>query len=408
MLILSGVLVVLLLCSPAWADYRARTEQELDDLRQKIALLTDRMAADARKENKLATQLEIVEKELSALELEQARVTVELEDLKARKMQTGRALYEAGEALDSSEQQLARLVRHSFIASRLDGLSLVLNQDDPHDMRRNLALFRYLALSRQVEISQIREIRSEHVNMERALAQQEQETARLLARLGTNVEDLARSGQQRTMQLAKFREDRESAARAASDLKRRSAELEKLLAELNRRDRALSGTTFGSETIQPKKVDKPPQAAAVTDGSASINRGIIAGAFVDNRGRLALPVPGTVRHRYGETRRESGLVWEGLMLSARRGEAVSAIFSGQVVFSDWFGSYGQLLVLDHGDGFMSLYGHNQSLMVDIGDNVAAGQQIASVGDTGGLERAGLYFEIREHGVPTNPAVWCRL
>ena len=198
MLILSGVLVVLLLCSPAWADYRARTEQELDDLRQKIALLTDRMAADARKENKLATQLEIVEKELSALELEQARVTVELEDLKARKMQTGRALYEAGEALANSEKQLAQLVRHSFVASRLDGLSLVLNQDDPHDMRRNLALYRYLAVSRQAEISRIREIRSEHVSMERALAQQEQDTTRLLARLGTNVEDLARSGQQRT------------------------------------------------------------------------------------------------------------------------------------------------------------------------------------------------------------------
>ena len=96
------------------------------------------------------------------------------------------------------------------------------------------------------------------------------------------------------------------------------------------------------------------------------------------------------------------------MLDTRHGEAVSAIFSGQVVFSDWFGSYGQLLVIDHGDGYMSLYGHNQSLMVGIGDNVAAGQQIAAAGDTGGLDGAGLYFEIRENGVPTNPAVWCRL
>ena len=87
---------------------------------------------------------------------------------------------------------------------------------------------------------------------------------------------------------------------------------------------------------------------------------------------------------------------------------MTAVFSGQVVFSDWFGSFGQLLVIDHGGGFMSLYGHNERLLVALGDDVVAGQQVAAVGDTGGLDGPGLYFEIRKDGRPTNPAIWCRI
>ena len=94
------------------------------------------------------------------------------------------------------------------------------------------------------------------------------------------------------------------------------------------------------------------------------------------------------------------------MLDTRHGEAVSAIFSGQVVFSDWFGSYGQLLVLDHGDGYMSLYGHNQVLYRETGDWVTAGDMIATVGDSGGQNKTGLYFEIRIAGKPSDPQKWC--
>ena len=244
--------------------------------------------------------------------------------------------------------------------------------------------------------------------MARELAQQEQESTRLLTQLDNNADVLARSGEQRTRQLAMIREDRESVIRATEDLKKRGMELERLLAELSRRDSRLPAKNLSGDTGRQHTADKSRKDETIAGGAADGASGIIPGAFVRNRGRLGLPVPGAVRHRFGETRRESGLVWEGLMLDARHGEAVSAVFSGQVVFSDWFGSYGQLLVIDHGGGFMSLYGHNQSLMVGIGDTVAAGQQVAAAGDTGGLDRAGLYFEIRENGVPANPAVWCRL
>ena len=110
----------------------------------------------------------------------------------------------------------------------------------------------------------------------------------------------------------------------------------------------------------------------------------------------------------GLRRRGCGLKWEGLMFEAAEGEEVVAIYPGQVVFSDWFRGYGQLLVLDHGDGYMSLYGHNRLLRADIGASVKAGEGIGEAGSTGGLSRPGLYFEIRHNGKPRDPLEWCRI
>jgi len=101
------------------------------------------------------------------------------------------------------------------------------------------------------------------------------------------------------------------------------------------------------------------------------------------------------------------LRWRGLFLSGREGEAVKSVFRGRVVYADWLRGFGLLLILEHGDGYMTLYGHNQSLHQDVGDWVEAGEAIASVGNTGDIPRPGLYFEIRHHGEPADPLKWCR-
>ena len=128
--------------------------------------------------------------------------------------------------------------------------------------------------------------------------------------------------------------------------------------------------------------------------------------FADRRGSLPWPVDGRLANRWGSSYGLGDLDWQGVTLSAAEGSEVRSIHHGRVVFSDWFSSSGLLLIIDHGDGYMSLYGHNQSLAKEVGDWVEIHEVIASVGMSGGQKKSALYFEIRKNGQPNNPGKWC--
>ena len=130
-------------------------------------------------------------------------------------------------------------------------------------------------------------------------------------------------------------------------------------------------------------------------------------AFKSAKGKMPWPVSGKPSNRFGKSRNEGKMRWQGITIPAKEGTTVKAIHHGRVVYSDWLRGSGLLLIIDHGDGYMSLYAHNQSLLREVGEWVSAGTPISTVGDSGGLDRAALYFEIRHQGKPTNPASWCR-
>jgi septal ring factor EnvC (AmiA/AmiB activator) len=118
------------------------------------------------------------------------------------------------------------------------------------------------------------------------------------------------------------------------------------------------------------------------------------------------PVAGKVVSHFGRPRSEGGLRWQGAQIEAAEGTEVRAIHHGRVVFADWFRGQGLLIIIDHGDGYMSLYSHNKSLLRETGDWVTVGEPIATIGNSGGLSEYGLYFEIRHRGKASNPARWC--
>jgi septal ring factor EnvC (AmiA/AmiB activator) len=128
--------------------------------------------------------------------------------------------------------------------------------------------------------------------------------------------------------------------------------------------------------------------------------------FPDTRGALPMPVSGTPTNRFG-ARRNADIRWRGWLIAAKEGEPIQAIHDGHVIYADWLRGQGLLLVLDHGDGWLSLYAHNRSLLRKVGDRINAGQTIARAGASGGSETPGLYFEIRHQGKPVDPADWIR-
>ena len=127
--------------------------------------------------------------------------------------------------------------------------------------------------------------------------------------------------------------------------------------------------------------------------------------FTELKGGLTWPVAGTLLHDFGQPRAGGGLKWNGVVLAASRGSEVRAVYHGRVVFADWLAGLGLLVIVDHGDGYMTLYGYNETTLKSTGDWVAPGDVIATVGDSGGQARAGLYFEIRQGAKPVNPKAW---
>jgi septal ring factor EnvC (AmiA/AmiB activator) len=130
------------------------------------------------------------------------------------------------------------------------------------------------------------------------------------------------------------------------------------------------------------------------------------GSFADQKGKIMLPIGGKITNRFGSSRNAGKLRWQGIFITVDEGEPIHAVHHGRVVFANWLRGFGMLLIINHGDGYMSLYGHNQTLYRQTGDWVAANEVIALSGNSGGLDRSGLYFEIRQSGKPRDPQSWC--
>ena len=149
------------------------------------------------------------------------------------------------------------------------------------------------------------------------------------------------------------------------------------------------------------RVDNVPNVREVSAGAQ-------ASPFSTLKGQLRLPVRGELANRFGSPRSDGGVLWKGLFIVARAGEEVRAVADGRVVFADWLRGFGNLLIVDHGEGFLSIYGNNESLLKQTGDAVTLGEALAVAGQSGGNEETGLYFELRHLGRPFDPISWVRL
>ena len=213
-------------------------------------------------------------------------------------------------------------------------------------------------------------------------------------KLSEVIEDINRQ----KLELTKSRAELESEQKKLRGrVKKRSDTLSKLQASLRTDARKL-----GSLQKERGKLEEILSAVeeAVTDMKLPKNYQ----PFVSLKGKLKWPLKGRVAHSYGSPR-SGELRWEGWLISAKAGAAVNAVHNGRVVFSNYLRGFGLLIILDHGDGYMTLYAHNQELLKDTGDWVQSSETVARAGDTGGLSKPALYFEIRKQGKPADPKSW---
>lgn len=384
--LLAGFFLLLQLASqdaaPAGAGAR---EKELRELRGRIEALQKGLAAAEEQKTEAVDALRESERAIS--ETNRA-----LRDLGAQSSELDQRLRELGEetrqreaALKSQQALLARLLHQQYLGGHSEPLRLLLNREDPNEIARRLHYFGYISRARGQLITETRDSLERLRLLSHETSQKAAELAAVTAESRSLRDRLAREKRAHGRVLARISRDIQRQRREIGTLKRNEVRLARLVERLSK---------VIARTPAPRvRNERVPQATGV------------AGAFPGLKGKLHLPVRGELANRFGSPRADGGVVWKGLFIAARAGEEVKAIADGRVVFADWLRGFGNLIIVDHGDAYMSLYGNNEALYKQVGDAIRAGEPLAAVGASGGNADSGLYFELRHQGRPLDPLDW---
>ena len=369
----------------------AQTEQkaELEELRSRIEALQKELEKSEVSRSEAADALRESERAISKanrrlFELANERKSVNGEISQLREQAQG---LEA--RIASERQSLAALIHRQYLAGQPESLRLMLNRQNANETARQLHYLGYVSRARAELIGSLRS------NLDRLnnLTEQVRVESNHLRQL-ENEE----TKQKRTLEKQK-RARTDVLAKAADDIARQRKEITKLKADEQRLTELIRKL---AEEAEKRRKRARLRNQSLPD--ATVNNS----AFAKLKGKLRLPVIGELTNRFGQPRADSGLSWKGLFIAAKEGDVVKAIAPGEVVYADWLRGFGNLLILDHGAGYMSLYGNNEALYKRVGDQLSAGDTIAAVGNSGGNENSGLYFELRHQGRPFDPMPWVRL
>ncbi|MFP3515778.1 murein hydrolase activator EnvC [Pseudomonas sp. SIMBA_077] len=413
------------LLQPAFADERAQTQQQLDATRQDIGELKKLLG-------KLQEEKSGAQKDLRNTETEIGKLEKQVEDLqKELKKSEGELLRLDGEKqkLNSAKIEQQRLIaiqaRAAYQGGRQEYLKLLLNQQNPEKFARTLTYYDYLSKARLAQLKGFNETLRQLADVETTINQQQAQLLTQKSSLDTQRAELDKVRAERQQVLAKINADVKNRDQTLQAREQDQADLTKVLKTIEEtlarqareaeaaRQKALLAQQEAEKKRQreaqsvatdaPRKPVQSPPGALVS--SAGVSYG---GPFSQARGKLPWPVDGRLLARFGQSRGDDARTkWDGVMISANAGTQVRAVHGGRVVFADWLRGAGQLVILDHGNGYLSLYGHNQTLLKSAGDIVKAGDVISTVGNSGGQSSPALYFAIRQQGRPSDPAQWCR-
>lgn len=351
----------------------------------------------------------------------------------------------AGAALESriksQQAELERLLNRYYVSGQAQGLRHILSGSDPNQLARDLHYLKQLSRSEADLIGGLRSSLAEQKSLLERVRIARDALAEIEAEQKSEVARLAEQQRKRKIVLAELSDKLRNQRKEVGDLKRDEARLSRLIdglaalarkqaaAENARRQaqaaeekrRAREATAAARNRREPATAERaeraqaaPPAAradvpvASVATVDQTPDGGGNATAFAQLRGRLRLPVRGELMNRFGSPRADGGSSWRGVFIRAGAGGEVKAVAAGRIAFADWLRGFGNLVIVDHGDDYLSIYGYNESLLRGVGQTVRAGDAIASVGNSGGSEESGLYFELRHRGQPIDPLRWVSL
>ena len=379
-----GLMVCAVLVATGTAQ--AGQQEELENLRSRIVAMQRDMdktseskaeAADALRESERA--ISDVNRQLAALATAQRIADNKLNILQSQQQQL---------ATSMSGQQvlLGRLLYQQYLGGQQEYAKLLLSNQDPNQVARDVQYYRYIARDRASWLNTMRANLRKINDLKEATREQRAALTAVQAEQKTQQQSLRQRQHERQQTLIKISQQLRGQRREIHRLQRDENRLAQLVEKITQMlAHPKSTSIFRNDNLPDDRYDGKP--------------------FAQLKGKLSIPVKGDITNRFGAKRTDSTVLWKGIFVRATTGQPVKAIAAGRVVFADWLRGFGNLLIIDHGKGYMSLYGDNETLYKQVGDELRGGDTIATVGNSGGNEDSGLYFELRLESKPLDPLKW---
>jgi septal ring factor EnvC (AmiA/AmiB activator) len=390
------------------ANQADRKQAELESLKQRLQTLQQTFRTTQTHRQEAADQLRDSEQAISS----GVRQLRQLETERQRTAEALHALTRQTEAttthIRQQQSRLAQSLKAAYLRGQGDVLKRVLNGQDPNQAARDLRYLAYLTRAQHAMIAGLRADLARLTELQNATAQKTAVLSQLQAARSAEHSKLMADRRAREQVLQKLSAQIQQQRREITALKRDERSLTQLVERLNR----IMAEQAARAAQAEKKRQQAEKNAATSRKPVAVNRdtpvAMLSGKpFSKLKGSLRLPVAGELMNRFGARREGGGVSWKGLFIRATQGAAVKAIATGQVVFADWLRGFGNLIIVDHGEGYMSLYSNNESLYKQVGEKVQPGDAIATVGNSGGQPEPGLYFEMRHQSRPVNPLLWVK-
>lgn len=364
----------------------ASQQEELENLRKRITAMQQEFektseskseAADALRESERA--ISDSNRKLSELSAKQREADHKLGELQAQELQLGKSIA-------TQQVLLGKLLYQQYIGGKQEYLKLLLNNQNPNQVARDLQYYQYIARNRAAWLATLHNDLATLNTVSAATRAQRIELDQLRADQALQRKSLEKDQHARQAVLSKISLQLHQQRREINRLQRDENRLATLVEKITKLlAQPKSKSLFRNDNLPDNRFDGSP--------------------FDQLKGKLALPVKGEITNRFGAPRPDSTVLWKGLFLRTSTGQTVKTIAAGRVVFADWLRGFGNLLIVDHGKGYMSLYGNNETLYKQVGDMLRGGDTIAAVGNSGGNENSGLYFELRHESKPLDPLKW---
>jgi len=414
--LLVGVLFGIGMLSAAMAAPSEERKQELSVLKEKIRSLQDEIAKGEETHDEAADGLAVADKAISAAQRRLREVSAQrnkaeedLANLSVQRDELERTLAEARKALGDA-------IFRIYVEGGQAGARRFLSGDEPNQLARDAYYLELIARQRMASIDNSRKALQDLNGIIAQVEARKAELALLEKEHRNGQETLLSERKKQSEALAQISVQLRTQRKQMQTLQQNESRIEKLLKGLERISREPStpkkppplaansppGGTKPNKHVTPPTTSAPATHVEADAPSAEASAG---GNFAALKGKLHWPVRGELNGRFGAQRAEGGAQWHGVFIRAGAGQEVKAVAAGKVAFADWLRGFGNLIIVDHGDGYMTVYGNNEALFKSPGETVTAGEPIASVGASGGQDESGLYFEIRYRGQAQDPAKW---
>ncbi|BBL34404.1 murein hydrolase activator EnvC [Nitrosomonas stercoris] len=397
LLLLAGVLVPSL--GHTLPQTNRDNQKQLHDLRSRIDTLQKNLDDKKSSEAKAADALRDSERSINDLHNQLTQLIAQQKKVQTKLNHLQHESAQLKNETITKQTQLGKLIYYQHLAKHNEHLQLLFKQDNLDKATRNFYYYQYIAQARSKNIDDLHSQLTKLDTLVQASRSQHQSLEQLHNKQLQQKQQLELEKKRRSEILTSLSKEVSHQQKKITQLKQDEQRLTKLIEELNRK-LALAR--------QKKQAAKHKSNQAVLRNNKLPGAVEQKGAFAALKGKLRLPVRGVLLNRFGSKRENGGIKWRGLFIRSTEGSEVKAIAKGEVIFSDWLRGFGNLLILDHGNNYMSLYGNNEAVYKQVGNKVKSGDTIAIVGNSGGNAESGLYFELRYQGKPFDPLGWVKI